>query len=231
MDSLSIILPVFNERDTIGPVIAEWHSELERLGISHLFIVCEDGSTDGTKEVLTELQGRFSIQLEQGRERRGYGAAVLAGIRNAPEGFILCTDSDGQPDPADFEKFWTHRNNADILIGNRVRRRDSAMRRFFSRGFGCFFRVLFPVKLNDPSAPYVLFRRATVLQHLGLVERIREAFWWGFVGMASKTGLTLLEIPINHRERLHGETQVYKIKKLPGIAVRNITAMVRIRFS
>ena len=55
MSSLSIILPTFNEVKSIGHVLNVWHNYLEKLKIKHEFVICEDGSTDGTKELILKL--------------------------------------------------------------------------------------------------------------------------------------------------------------------------------
>ncbi|OGK71478.1 hypothetical protein A2313_00690 [Candidatus Roizmanbacteria bacterium RIFOXYB2_FULL_41_10] len=58
-----------------------------------------------------------------------------------------------------------------------------------------------------------------------------EGFWWGFVGMCTKKGLKLSEEPINHRSRFNGQTVVFKLKKIPSIALRNIIGLFRLKFA
>jgi glycosyltransferase involved in cell wall biosynthesis len=60
--NLSIILPVHNEVDSLGRVLSEWDSSLRTIpGLDHVFIICEDGSTDGTKELINHLERQFPI--------------------------------------------------------------------------------------------------------------------------------------------------------------------------
>ena len=113
MAQLSIILPVHNERYSIEPVLREWQQTLQKLKIDHDFIVCEDGSTDGTGVFLKKIRPRYHLILNQVKERRGYGGAVIDGIKTADTKYILSIDSDGQCDPADFAIFWQHRHQAD----------------------------------------------------------------------------------------------------------------------
>lgn len=230
-EDLDIILPVHNERETIEGVLQEWTESLSALGLYYRFIICEDGSTDGTKELLTNIATKYSIVFSQKAERRGYGRAVMDGIQAATAKYVLCIDSDGQCDPQDFVSFWRMRDVANVLIGWRTVRADSPARKLYSLMFKTVFYLLFPTKIHDPSAPYVLFEKNTVIPYLIYLGYLQEGFWWGFVGTCMKVGLTINEIPIHHRLRKSGKTQVYTLKKIPSIAVRNIVGLLRLRFS
>lgn len=231
MDEVSIIFPVHNERKSIERVLDEWSAKLTAARIPYVFVVCEDGSTDGTGEFLKVLKGKYPMILNQVAERRGYGAAVVSGIRDAATEFILCVDFDGQCDPQDFAAFWKERNAADVLIGWRKKREDSAERKIYSGLFKRVFYLLFPAAIHDPSAPYVLFRKSTVLPGLPYLTYLSEGFWWGFVGWAVRKKLSIRELPVHHRSRLAGETRVYTFTKLPGIAFRNLTGLVQLKFA
>lgn len=226
MDELDIVLPVYNERDTLPRVLAEWAQVLSVSKIPYHFVICEDGSTDGTKESLQELIHQYPIILSQRDTRRGYGGAVIDGIHAASSRFVLCIDSDGQCDPQDLPAFWTARDTADILIGWRTRRSDTWMRKVFSRMFHMAFQLLFPIPIHDPSAPFVLFKKETIIRYVHLLRYLKEGFWWGFIGMCVKVGLSVRELPINHRLRMQGKTQVYHLQKIPGIAVRNLLGLI-----
>lgn len=229
MPSLSIVLPVFNERKSIEDVLKEWSEELKRQKVSFKFIICEDGSTDGTSKFLKRIQTKYGLILNQVEYRRGYGGAVIDGIRTAKTDYILSIDSDGQCDAKDFMKFWKNKNKADIIIGWRTERADAIQRKIFSKAFRTVFKLLFPCKIHDPSAPFVLYKKKTVLPYLKYFKFLREGFWWGFVGTAVKKNLTIYELPINHRIRLNGETVVYKTGKIPSIALRNLAGLIKLR--
>ena len=141
----------------------------------------------------------------------------------------MSIDSDGQCDPSDFSKFWENRNRADIIIGWRTERADAIQRKVFSYLFKSVFKLLFPTQVHDPSAPYVLYKKKTILHYLKYYKFLIEGFWWGFIGTAVKKGLTVYELPINHRERLNGESVVYKINNVPGIALRNLVGLIKLK--
>src|SRR3972149_251147 len=200
---LQIILPTYNEAVCIEKVINEWYQELHRK-INFCFIITEDGSTDGTKEILKRLSKKYPMILSIKPRRSGYGAAMVRGIKLAKAKYIFCIDSDGQCPAKDFLKFWRNREKADVLIGWRAKRKHTFQRRLFSGFFKIIYKALFPVKIHDPSCSYTLFSKKTskkLLKNLGITK---EAFWWEFVARAYSLGLTIKELKINHRSRSNG---------------------------
>ena len=131
MKDLAIILPVYNEKQTISVVLKEWKKELRNYNLTYYFLICEDGSTDGTKELLSKLKKKYTLEINQKNRRRGYGKAVVDGVRASNSSYILCVDSDGQCSPKDFRLFWRNRDNADILIGWRKIRADATSRKLY----------------------------------------------------------------------------------------------------
>jgi glycosyltransferase involved in cell wall biosynthesis len=229
MTKLSVVLPVYNERNNIEIVVKEWKEKLDKLKIEHELIICEDGSTDGTSEFLRQIKNRYSLILNQAQKRRSYGGAVIDGIKSAKCKHILCVDSDGQCDPNDFSKFWKNRNKADIIIGWREKRADSFQRKVYSNLFKIIFKLLFPVKIHDPSAPFVLFQKQSVLKLDKHLKFLKEGFWWGFIAASYKLNFTICEISVSHRKRLSGQTVVYQFQKIPSIAVRNLIGLIKLK--
>lgn len=231
MDDLHLVLPVFNEKKHIEHVLQEWQYELKALSISYRFIVCEEGSTDGTSELLKRLKKPFNLILNQKKIRRGYGKAVIDGIKTARANFILCVDSDGQCDPKDFMSFWKKRESADILIGKRIKRADYFYRKLFSWLFKGIFVILFTTKIQDPSCPFVLFKKKTIARGLKYLHYLSEGFWWGFSGFCLKNNLSINQIPINHRKRYGGDTQVFKFNKLFSISLKNVIGLIKLKMT
>ena len=106
-NSISICLPIYNEAKSIEKVINEWVNCMDKLKINYEIICSEDGSTDGTDQIIKNLCIKNNkIINNHSREKRGYTGAVLSGIEKSTKDLILCIDSDGQCDPEDFKKFW-----------------------------------------------------------------------------------------------------------------------------
>jgi len=229
--NLSIIFPVYNEAGSIEKVIQEWIFKLNKLGVNYQIILCEDGSTDGTSQIVKNLKDIYGLTLNQKANRRGYGKALIDGIKAAKFDNILCADSDGQCDPNDLRKFLEAFGTAEVLIGQRVRRADAISRIIYSTVFGMLFYKLFPIEIHDPSAPFTLFSRKRFLKLSHYLLYLEEGFWWGFVATCVKKNVSIKEIQINHRKRFDGDTQVYKPSKIFKVALRNVIGLFRLKFS
>jgi dolichol-phosphate mannosyltransferase len=224
---VSVILPVHNEADSIEGVVREIYEEL-RTGVDVRFVICEDGSRDGTKDVLRKLAAEIPMTLEMTDGRKGYSQAVLDGLHLVATPYFLCLDSDGQCDPKDFWALWERVGDSDVVIGNRVDRQDTWQRRAQSRAFRSVFRLLFKVRFADPSCPFVI-GRPDVVDCLPDHPTLEQGFWWEFVARVSGSGRSMTEVPVKHRARAAGTTKVYTWRTIPGIARSHLAGLARIR--
>jgi dolichol-phosphate mannosyltransferase len=224
---IEVLLPVHNEGESIEATIRGIYGELSKV-VNPGFIVCEDGSRDNTKQVLRQLASELPMRLNLSAARKGYSKAMREGMAMAEAEYLLCMDSDGQCDPKDFSKFWEARGEADIVIGWRVHRADTLLRRSFSRFFYLLYQVVFRTPVHDPSCPYVLFSNAVAQRLAGEMGAMKEGFWWEFVARAQRRGFTIRELPVNHQLRTTGVTQVYTWSKMPSIFFRHVAALLKI---
>ena len=221
---VEVLLPVHNEGESIESTIRGIYGELSEVARTG-FIVCEDGSRDNSKRVLTDLAQQLPIGLNLSDARKGYSRAMREGMEMLQADYLLCLDSDGQCDPRDFAAFWRAREHADVVIGWRTERADPFVRRIFSRFFFLFYQAVFRVPVHDPSCPYVLMRKSVAKQMAKELGSMKEGFWREFVARAYRRGFTLRELPVHHRLRSAGVTQVYKWRKMPGIFFRHLAAL------
>lgn len=234
---LAVNFPIYNEGNSISEILDEWINIIEKMGINYCLILSEDGSKDNTKEILkSKIKSNDRLINNITEERRGYGGAVLSGVELADSKYVLCVDSDGQCDPQDFIEFWKKKtfldeNNNSIVFGYRNPRADTLLRKIYSFSFRVLHFLLFPNLIKDPSCPYVLTKKKTFLELADLLTYTKEGFWWGFIAACSKRKNKILQLPVNHRVRFSGDTQVYNLKKIPGIAIRNAIGLFKIRLS
>lgn len=224
---VQILLPVHNEAESIEGTIREIYEEISPK-VPLEFIICEDGSSDNTKEILTRLSQQLPMKLITSDERKGYSQAVRDGMRALDAPLLLCLDSDGQCDPKDFWQFWDIRDGYDVLMGWRVRRADNLLRRTLSRTFYLFYQLLFRVPVHDPSCPYILANKRVIERLVPELGEMQQGFWWEFVARVHRRGFSIREMPVNHRLRTAGVTQVYKLRKMPGIGYRHFVALFKI---
>lgn len=224
---LEVLLPVHNEAGSIEATVRELYDEFSPQ-VSVRFIICEDGSRDNTKEILRRMAQTLPMNLILSDERKGYSRAVKDGMRALEAQYLLCLDSDGQCDPKDFATFWKVRAGSDVVLGWRVNRADNPLRKLMSGTFFRIYQLLYGIPVHDPSCPYVLVKKEVVGQLVDELGAMQQGFWWEFVARVHRRGFTIQELPVNHRRRSAGATQVYKLSKLPGIGWRHFIALFKI---
>lgn len=226
---LELLLPVYNEAGSIENTIREIYNELSPQ-VQLRFLICEDGSADDTREVLRRLSESMPMKLILSVERKGYSRALKDGMKALEAPYLLCLDSDGQCDPKDFAKFWSVRAQSDVVIGWRMHRADSRLRKLMSRTFYQIYQLLYHVPVHDPSCPYVLLRKQVADQLVDEVGIMQQGFWWEFVARVHRHGFSIRELPVRHRLRSAGMTQVYRFRELPVIGWRHFVALFDIWF-
>jgi glycosyltransferase involved in cell wall biosynthesis len=225
--ALEVLLPVHNEVECIEAIMSEIYQVISQV-TTMSFIISEDGSTDGTPQLLKDLTTRYPMKLITGPERKGYSRAVIDGLKVLDAPYVLCLDSDGQCDPADFASFWLKRDEADVLIGWRVKRQDVRLRKILSGTFKLYYKLLFNVSIHDPSCPFVLAPAHIVKELVPELGVLSQGFWWEFVARVWSHSYLINEMPVRHRLRAAGQTQVYRMRKLPGIGWTHVRGLVQI---
>jgi len=202
--SISVIIPALDEEEPIGAVVRACLAN----GLPDEVIVVDNGSTDDTAVRATAAGARV-VQAP-----RGYGRACAAGVAAAdPSAAVLVfLDGDGSDCPEFMEQLVRpiFRGEADFVIGSRVRgqREPGSMnfqQIFAGRAAGFLLRVLYGIPFTD-MCPFRAIRR-DALERLGMRE---ETYGWNLEMQmrAARTGLRILEMPVNHRCRTGGESKV-----------------------
>ena len=212
--SLAIVVPIYNEAETIRAVVGEWGKMLESLGVSYQFLLLNDGSKDNTLAVLKEMEIADPAHLVvidkpnagHGRTcRLGYSAA--AGSPHVE--WVLQIDSDGQCDPAFFADFWSQRHDADCIFGKRVKRDDGFARMMTSKICKMGTTLLGGRDMADPNVPYRLIRREVLSEAL---KRIPASFNIHNVALTyilkKSGGIRWAYVPIVFRDRQGGSNSI-----------------------
>jgi glycosyltransferase involved in cell wall biosynthesis len=224
---LDLAMPVHNEGPSIEHTLEEWQAELS-VAIDLRFLIAEDGSTDDTKEVLRRLEKRLPMHLDIAAGRRGYGHALKAALLAAETDYVLACDSDGQIDPRDFWSVWAVREQYDLIVGWRVRRADHWFRKLMSGSFKLYHRLLFRTELHDPSCNLMLMKREVAERIVPRLGHLVEGFQWELTARAIQARLKIGEVRLNHRPRASGGSAVFQPARVPGIAYRNVAALLKV---
>ena len=162
--SLSIVLPAYNEEANIEQAVRDSCSAAAGLVESYELTVVDDGSRDATGEILSRLAGEMEprLILVSHPTNRGYGAALRSGFAAARGKLIFYTDSDNQFDLRELRAFLPLVNEYDAVLGYRIHRRDSGLRRFVSSGYNFLASTAFGMSVRDLNCSFKLFRREAI---------------------------------------------------------------------
>lgn len=203
--AVSVILPVFNEEESIEILFEELFTVLDQLGQPFEVLAVDDGSADSSFEVLNRCAGQRP-EFRVVRLLRNYGqtAALMAGIRYARGDILIPMDADLQNDPADIPRLIEKLDEGfDVVSGWRVERKDARLRRVFvSRVANRIISRVSGVRLHDYGCTLKAYRRAVIkdVRLLGEMHRFIPiyAFW---------QGARVTELPVNHRPRSYGTSK------------------------
>jgi dolichol-phosphate mannosyltransferase len=230
-EAIDVVVPAHNEGASIGHTLRDFYSTVAiQNHIPIRFVVCEDGSTDDTVPVIKRLGQEIPLKLISDPVRKGYSRAVIDGMLGTESEWVAFIDSDGQCDPTDFSRLVALREGADLVMGWRNPRSDPWIRKAMSSAFGLVYRILFDVRVRDPSCPYLLVHRSGLQKIIsGNLGILKQGFWWEFLARASRAGLRIVETPVRHRNRASGVTQVYRPTKVPRIAAEHLVGLWKLK--
>ena len=233
-DRIAMIMPVYNEADTIESTITELYGKVAGKMANLDVWVFEDGSTDGTKEVLEKLKVKFpNLHAEMTKGKKGYPRAMKEAFLSIdPSGYeyVVAIDSDGQYEPDDFFELWQvmQRDSPDIVMGRRMARKEPPYRKLLSRGLQILERIMFPVKCKDVTSVMRLMKVNLAHEIAREVKYSPYNFWLEFTARMSLKDYEVVEIPIDYRERAGG-SKVYSPKKMPKIILSEFRALRAVR--
>lgn len=227
---IALIMPVYNEAATIEDTIRELYEKLVNKMANVDIWVFEDGSTDGTKEVLGKLAKEFPrLHVRMAAAKKGYSRAMreaFLSINPADYDFIVALDSDGQYEPNDFFRLWRimQRRAPDVVMGRRVVRQEPLYRRFLSKGLQLLERMMFPLQCKDVTSVMRLMRVTLAQEIAKEVKYSPYNFWLEFTARMSMKHCRIIEIPIAYRTRAGG-SKVYSPEKMPKIVLSELRAL------
>ena len=171
---LFVVMPAYNEGLNICSVVEDWIGVLEGKAKESRLVVADSGSTDDTHKILLKLQKKYK-QLEILEKTNQYhGPKVIAlydyAIKKGAD-YIFQTDSDGQTDPKDFDKFWKDRKKFDAVLGNRNKRGDGKSRAVVEKVVCKMVKLFFGVKVPDANAPFRLMKADLVKKYIGKLPK------------------------------------------------------------
>jgi glycosyltransferase involved in cell wall biosynthesis len=224
---LSVVMPAFNERETIRTIV----DRVRAVPIDKEIVIVDDGSTDGTREILRELDGQDGIRVLLQPSNQGKGAAIARGFREARGEIVLIQDADLEYDPADYARLIhpIESGEADVVYGSRFLGGGERRVLYFWHTVGnrlltLISNMLTNLNLTDMETCYKVFRRE-VVQSL-TIESPRFGLEPEITAKIARRGYRVFEVPISYYGRTYEEGK--KIGFRDGIAA--VWTMLKFRF-
>ena len=203
----SVVIPIKDERENLVPLteqlvkVLESRDESRSAPFELLFI--DDGSTDGSSEILDSLAAQHrTVKVFHFDRNYGQSAAFDAGFTQSTGQLVMTIDGDLQNDPADIATLLPHIQTFDLVCGWRKDRHDNLTRKISSRIANAVRSAVTGDRVHDTGCSLKLFRRS-VVEKLQLFEGMHRFF----PALALMHGFTVTEVPVRHYPRTRGTSK------------------------
>jgi len=220
----SVIIPVYNEAGTVADVI----EKVRAVPIEKEIIVVNDGSSDGTREVLARFETDPDVRVYHTPINLGKGGAVRIGFTMVRGDIVIIQDADLELDPGEYPRLVAPilNDEADVVFGSRFAagHAGDSVSYLGNRGLTALTNLLFGGHLTDMESCYKIFR-ATILPSLKL-KALRFEFEPEMAASFLRGGWRIVEVPVSYRPRTAGEGK--KIRWSDGLGA--VRTLLRLRF-
>jgi glycosyltransferase involved in cell wall biosynthesis len=224
---VSVIMPVFNECDTIHEIL----KRVQQVPVVSEIIIIDDGSTDGSREMLKDLDGKDRVKVLMHEKNSGKGAAVRTGIQNATGDVIIIQDADLEYDPNDYVSLLEpiEAGRSQVVYGSRFMGNVPADFLFWSKvgnkTLTFITNLLYNQRLTDMETCYKAFKR-DLMNDIPLRSK-RFELEPEITSKFLKRGIHILEVPIHYDPRGFSEGKKIGIMD----AAEAIWTLIRYRFT
>ncbi len=204
VDRLSVFFPAYNEEQNIALTVEQALKVLKTLGLKNYeVIIVDDGSRDDTGKIADELAVEYPEVKVVHQKNRGYGGALKTGFENSKYEWVAFADSDGQFDFTDITKFLNEADRGDLIVGYRIKRADSTLRKITTFGWKTIARILMGLNVRDYSCGFKLIKKEVYEAVLPLVgeEKVTQI---EMLVKAKRLGFKFVEVGVPHYPRKFG---------------------------
>ena len=219
VSSLSVFFPAYNDSGTIASMVIRAVQTARELTPDYEVIVVNDGSSDGTADILEELARIYpTVRVVHHPRNIGYGGALQTGFRSATKALIFYTDGDAQYDPSELPTLWAAMApEVDLVNGYKISRADPLHRIIIGRLYHHFVCLLFGLKVRDVDCDFRLMRRA-IFERISL-EKTSGVICLEMMKKIQDAGFRIVEVPVHHYHRAFGRSQFFNFRRIAKTAV------------
>jgi glycosyltransferase involved in cell wall biosynthesis len=213
--SLTILFPAFNDAGTIASMVISAIGTARELVSDFEVLVVNDGSTDHTGYVLSELVTHYApvLRVIRHERNRGYGAALRTGFLEASKEWVFYTDGDAQYDPREMASLLRAlRPEIDMVNGFKISRHDPFHRVMMGYVYNLTVKLLFGIKLRDVDCDFRLIR-ASLFKQVPLASS-SGTICVELVKKFQDFGFRFAEVPVHHFHRAYGRSQFFNFRRL-----------------
>ena len=218
--SITVFFPCYNDKGTIATLVIEARSTLEKITNDYEIIVVDDGSTDGSRELLKKLQHDVhQLKLVFHEKNKGYGGALRSGFSAATKDLIFYTDGDGQYDVKELSKLLEKLSpGVDIINGYKIKRSDPFYRIIIGYIYQRAMQLLFWLPVSDPDCDFRLIRRK-VFDKIQLKSNT-GTICIELLKKADQAGFKFTEVGVSHYFRSYGKSQFFNFKRIGSTLIK-----------
>ncbi|MDA3646523.1 glycosyltransferase family 2 protein [Saccharopolyspora indica] len=225
LPQVSLLAPAKNEQENLPALFAEISEAMQQQDRSWELVVVDDGSTDGSWQVISEHAAR-DPRIRGIRLRRNFGkaAALAAGVAEVRGELLVTLDADLQDDPAEIPRLLAELDaGADLVSGHKANRQDPLGKRLPSKVFNWFTGLITGLKLSDHNCG-LKAARTEVYRRVPLYGELHRYI----PALAHQLGYRVAELPVHHRPRLHGKSKYGLERYLRGaLDLLTVVALTR----
>jgi len=201
---ISVVVPIKDERDNLlaltGQLLKVLQSREESNASPFEIIYVDDGSTDGSSQILDQLAAEHpAVTVLHFDRNHGQSAGFDAGFKRSNGVLVVTMDGDLQNDPEDIGTLLPYAREYDLVCGWRTERHDTLMRKISSRVANAVRNAVTGDRIHDTGCSLKIFRRC-VIERLQLFNGMHRFF----PALALMHGFTVIEVPVRHHPRMHG---------------------------
>ena len=212
--SLSVFFPAYNDSGTIASLVITAIRSASKLTADHEVIVVNDGSSDGTAQILDELARVYpQLRVVTHETNRGYGGALRTGFATASKDIVFYTDGDAQYDPSEMKLLWQKMSSSvDLVNGYKISRSDPWHRIVIGRVYHHIVKLMFGLRVRDVDCDFRMLRRS-------IFDRVRLEKNSGVICLEmmkkiQDAGFSVVEVPVHHYHRAYGRSQFFNFPRV-----------------